>query len=142
MLVQPYLFLGGRCEEALGFYIEALGARVTMLMRFRDSPDPLPPGMVPPGTEDRIMHAAFQIGDSLIMASDGCATDAPAFQGFSLSVSVADEAEARARFDALGQGGEVQMPLGPTFFSPAFGMVKDRFGVGWMVIVPGDHGGS
>jgi PhnB protein len=142
MLVQPYLFLGGRCEEALGFYTEALGARVTMLMRFRDSPDPLPPGMVPPGTEDRVMHAAFQIGDSLVMASDGCATDTPAFQGFSLSVSVADEAEARARFDALGQGGEVQMPLGPTFFSPAFGMVKDRFGVGSMVIVPGDHGGS
>jgi PhnB protein len=136
MLVQPYLFFDGRCEEALEFYRRALGAEVTMLMRFKESPDPPPPGMIPPGSEDRVMHAAFRIDDTVVMASDGNCGGKPSFQGFSLSITVPDEATADRCFAALSDGGQVQMPLGRTFFSPRFGMVADRFGVSWMVIVP------
>jgi PhnB protein len=135
MHVQPYLFFEGRCEEAFDFYREVLGAEVDMLMRFKDSPEPPPPGMVPPGSEDKVMHMSFRIGDTTIMASDGrCAGD-PAFKGMSLSLAVPDEATADRLFAALAEGGQVQMPLGRTFFSPRFGMVADRFGVSWMVIV-------
>ncbi len=136
MLIQPYLFFDGRCEEALDFYRRAVGADVEMLMRYRESPDPPPPGMVPPGSEDKVMHASLRIGDTVVMASDGCNAGRPSFQGFSLSLSVGDEAEADRVFAALSDGGQVQMPLGTTFFSPRFGMLTDRFGVGWMVIVP------
>ena len=135
MLVQPYLFFDGRCEEAIEFYKRAVGANVAMLVRFKDSPDPPPPGMVPPGSENKVMHATLTIGESTVMASDGECGGKPSFQGFSLSLTVADEADAKRKFAALGEGGQVQMPLGPTFFSPCFGMVQDRFGVGWMVIV-------
>ncbi|HYD94172.1 MAG TPA: VOC family protein [Noviherbaspirillum sp.] len=135
MQVQPYLFFNGRCEEALGFYREALGAEVTMLMRYKDSPEPPPPGMVPPGSENKVMHAAFRVGDTLLMASDGNCAGTPDFQGFSLSVSAPDEAAAQRMFATLSEGGQVRMPLGKTFFSPCFGMAADRFGVGWMVIV-------
>jgi PhnB protein len=137
MQVQPYLFFNGRCEEAIEFYRKALGAEVGMLMRFKDSPEPPQPGMVPPGSEDKIMHASFNIGDTTVMASDGHCTGSPSFQGFSLSISVPDEAKADRLFTALSEGGQVQMPLAKTFFSSRFGMVADRFGVGWMVIV--DH---
>jgi PhnB protein len=136
MQVQSYLFFDGRCEEALDFYKSALGIKVDMLMRFKDNPEPVKPGMCPPGAEDKVMHAAFRIGDSLVMASDGMAKGNPEFKGFSLSVDAATEAEADKLFAALGQGGQVQMPLGKTFFSPRFGMVADKFGVSWMVIVP------
>lgn len=135
MQVQPYLFFDGRCEEALDFYRAALGAEVTMLMRFSDSPDPLPPGMVPPGAESKVMHAAFRVGDATVMASDGRCGGNPAFQGVSLSLTVPDEAAAERTFAALAEGGQVQMPLDRTFFSPRFGMVADRFGVSWMVVV-------
>lgn len=135
MPVQPYLFFDGRTEEAIEFYRQALGAEVTMMMRYSDSPEPMPPGMVPPGSENKIMHASLQIGDATVMASDGGCRGAASFQGFSLSVSAKDEAEAQTLFDRLGEGGEVQMPLGKTFFAPAFGIVADRFGVSWMVIV-------
>ena len=135
MPVQPYLFFDGRAEEAIEFYRQALGAEVTMMMRYSDSPEPMPPGMVPPGSENKIMHASLQIGDATVMASDGGCRGAASFQGFSLSVSAKDEAEAQTLFDGLGEGGEVQMPLGKTFFAPAFGIVADRFGVSWMVIV-------
>lgn len=135
MPVQPYLFFDGRAEEAIEFYRQALGAEVTMMMRYSDSPEPMPPGMVPPGSENKIMHASLQIGDATVMASDGGCRGAASFQGFSLSVSAKDEAEAQTLFDRLGEGGEVQMPLGKTFFAPAFGIVADRFGVSWMVIV-------
>lgn len=138
MLVQPYLFFDGRCEEALDFYRDALGAEVTMLMRFKESPEAPPPGTVPPGSEDKVMHAAFTVGDTLIMASDGGCSSQTEFKGFSLSITVDDEAAAGRVFNALANGGQVQMPLGKTFFSPCFGMVADRFGVGWMVIVPGE----
>jgi PhnB protein len=135
MLVQPYLFFDGNCEKAIEFYRSALGAEVTMLMRYKDSPDPPPPGMVPPGSENKVMHVSFQIGDATVMASDGQCQGRPSFQGFSLSLTVPDEAEADRLFAALGEGGQVQMPLTKTFFSPRFGMVADRFGVSWMIHV-------
>ncbi len=133
MQVQPYLFFNGRCEEALEFYRKALGAEVEMLMRFKDSPDPPPPGVVPPGSENKVMHTSFRIGETTVMASDGCASGESGFQGFSLSISAPDAAAADRMFKALADGGQVQMPLGKTFWSPCFGMLADRFGVGWMV---------
>jgi PhnB protein len=135
MLVQSYLFFDGRCEEALEFYRKKLGAEVTMLMRFKDSPEPHQPGMVSPGSENKVMHTSFRIGETTVMASDGRCLGKPNFQGFALSLTVADDAEAERMFAALGDGGQVQMPLTKTFFSSRFGMVADRFGVSWMVLV-------
>jgi PhnB protein len=135
MLVQPYLMFGGRCQEAIDFYQAALGAEVQMLMRFKESPEPPPPGMVPDNWGDKVMHAAFKIGDTLVMASDGCATGETKFQGVSLALSVADVAEAERAFAALSERGQVTMPLAKTFFSRSFGMLVDRFGVSWMVVV-------
>ena len=135
MLIQPYLFFDGRCEEAIEFYGSKLGAKVTMLMRFSESPEPHPPGMVSPGSENKIMHSSFSIGDTNIMASDGNCKGKPSFQGFSLSLTTADKVEAERLFTALGDGGQVQLPLAKTFFSACFGMIADRFGVSWMIIV-------
>ncbi len=135
MQVQPYLFFDGRAEEAIEFYRKALGAEVTALMRFKDSPEPHQPGMVPPGADNKVMHSSLRIGDATVMASDGRCQGKPAFQGFSLSLTVASEAEAERLFATLGDGGQVQMPLAKTFFSPRFGMVADRFGVSWMIHV-------
>jgi PhnB protein len=132
MQIQPYLFFEGRCEEALGFYRKALGAEVTMLMRFKDSPERT---MCRPGDENKVMHAAIRIGESTVLVSDGRCEGRPGFQGFSLSLIAADEAEAERLFTALAEGGQVQMPLAKTFFSSRFGMVADRFGVAWMIIV-------
>jgi PhnB protein len=132
MQVQPYLFFDGRCEEALEFYKKALGAEVEMLMRFKESPDP---ASGPAGSGEKVMHSAFKIGDTTVMASDGHCAGKPTFQGFALSVHARDGAHAERLFAALAEGGQVQMPLGKTFFSPSFGMVADRFGVSWMVIV-------
>lgn len=134
MLIEPYLFFEGRCEEALDYYRTALGAEVTMLMRYKENPEPSS-SKLPPGNENKIMHANVRIGDAMIMASDGMCTGKPGFQGFSLTLSLATVAEAEKMFAALAAGGEVRMPLGKTFFSPCFGMVTDRFGVAWMVIV-------
>lgn len=134
LIVEPYLSFNGRCEEAIEFYRGVLGAQVEMVMRFNQSPEPVPPGVLPPGFEHKVMHASFRVGDSRIMASDGCAEGA-AFTGFSLSLTVATEAEADRVFSALGDGGKVTMPLGKTFWSPCFGMLTDRFGVAWMIIV-------
>src|SRR6202795_2493258 len=117
MKVQPYLFFDGRCEEAVEFYRKVLGAEVEMLMRFKDSPEPHPPGMVPPGSENKIMHMCFRIGETAIMASDGQCQGRPSFQGFSLSLTAANDAEAERLFAALGAGGQVQMPMAKTFFS-------------------------
>ena len=136
MQVQPYLFFDGRCEEAVEFYKSKLGAKVEMLMRYKDSPEPPQPGMVPPGSDNKVMHACLRIGDTAVMASDGNCKGKPSFQGFSLSLDARDEADAKRLFAALAEGGQVNMPLCKTFFSPAFGMVADRFGVQWMVIVP------
>lgn len=136
MQVQPYLFFDGRCEEAIEFYRKALDAEVTMLMHYKDSPEPHEPGMIPPGAENKVMHASFRVGETTVMASDGRCQGQPKFQGFALSLAASDEAEAERLFTALADGGQVQMPLTKTFFSSRFGMVADRFGVGWMVIVP------
>jgi PhnB protein len=132
MQVQPYLFFDGKCEEAVAFYREALGAEVLMQMRYKENPNP---EMNPPGSADRVMHAAFKVGDTTVLASDGRCQGNPKFDGFALSLTVPDAAAADRAFAALAQDGQVQMPLGKTFFSPRFGMVADRFGVSWMVYV-------
>ena len=130
-MIQPYLFFDGKCEEAIEFYKKALGAEVVMLLRFKDSPEPPPPGCAP-ADSNKIMHAQFQIGETVIMASDGRATGKPKFEGFALSLVVKTEADADKAFNALADGGQVQMPLAKTFFSARFGMVADKFGVcGW-----------
>jgi PhnB protein len=135
MQVQPYLNFDGRCEEAIEFYRRVLGAEVTTLMRFQDSPEPCAPGMVPPGTENKVMHASFRIGDTTVLASDCHSGGQPSFQGFSLSLTLPDGARAERVFGALADGGRVQMPLGKTFFASHFGLVADRFGVSWMIYV-------
>jgi PhnB protein len=132
MEVQPYLFFDGRCDEAIAFYQSAVGAEVTMLMRFKEAPEP---GMVSPGSEDKVMHSSLRIGNTTVLASDGRCMGQPNFQGFALSLTVPDVVEAERLFAALGDGGQVQMPLAKAFFSPSFGMVADRFGVTWMVYV-------
>jgi len=134
MVIQPYLFFEGRCEEALEFYTKALGAKVEMKMRYSESPEGCPKGM-PAGTEKKIMHAAFKLGDDLLMASDGMNSGKPNFSGISLSISADDAASVKKSFDALSQGGKVVQPLMKTFFSPSFGMVTDKFGVQWMLLV-------
>ncbi|WP_309681650.1 VOC family protein [Polaromonas sp.] len=137
MQVQPYLFFEGRCEEALKFYGAAVGAKVIDLMHFKDNPDPqagagCADGSAPP--PDKVMHASFSIGDTTLMASDGMASGKADFKGMSLSITAANDAEAKRLFNALSEGGQVQMPLTKTFFASSFGMVADRFGVSWMVI--------
>jgi PhnB protein len=139
MQIQPYLFFEGRCAQALEFYRQALGAEVLMLMHYKDAPPPppgadsnCPPGATPP--PDAVMHAALRIGESTIMASDGMTSGKPNFGGFSLSIAARDNAHAAQLFDALAAGGQVGQPLQETFFAERFGMVTDRFGVGWMVL--------
>lgn len=136
MEIQPYLFFEGRCEEALMFYRDVLGAEITQLMRYSDSPAPPPPGMLPPGSENRIMHASMRIGDSTVMVSDGNCSGTTGFNGFSLALNAASDAEAERLFAALADGGQIRMPMAPTFFSSRFGMLADRYGLGWMVLVP------
>jgi PhnB protein len=138
MPVQPYLCFNGRCDEALAFYREALGAEVQMVMRFRESPEPCPEGQLPPGWNDKVMHSAFRIGDAVVMATDGMESTPPKFDGISLSIVVKTAAEADRYFNGLAPGGTVTMPIGRTFWSPRFGMVKDRFGVSWMVNAEGE----
>ncbi len=136
MTLEPYLFFNGRCEEAMAFYTQAIGAEVSFQMRMSEAPDQPPPGAIPAGFENKIMHANLRIGAMTLMVSDGNSNMQPSFKGFCLSLAVADAAEAERKFNALAQGGKVTMPLGKTFWSPCFGMLEDRFGVGWMVIVP------
>jgi PhnB protein len=135
MNVEPYLFFNGRCEEAIDFYKKALGAEVAMLMRFKDSPEPPPPGMLPAGSDNKIMHAKMSIGDATVMASDGRCTGKTEFQGFGLAIHAGNAADAEKKFKALADGGHVQMPLAKTFWAALFGMVADRFGVLWMIVV-------
>lgn len=143
MQVQPYLFFDGRCEEAIEYYRSTLGAQVDMLMRFKDNPDlqkqqdhdTSSACMSPPDADDKIMHASFRIGDTTVMASDGRCTGNPDFRGFSLSISVPQSSDAERVFSVLAQEGQVQMPLGETFFSQRFGMVTDKFGMNWMIVV-------
>lgn len=134
-LVQPYLSFEGRAEEAAAFYVKVLGAQLEMLMRNDESPEPQPPGMVPPGAEKKVLHMSLRIGDSVVMGSDGACTGSANFSGIMLAHSVATVAEAERVFAGLAEGGRVDMPLTRTFFSPSFGMLADKFGVGWMVMV-------
>ncbi len=138
MKIEPYVFFNGRCEEAINFYRRAFGADEVFLMRYKESPEQ-PPMPLPAGWENKVMHASLKVGTTMLMASDGCgapeSSSAPAFQGFSLSVEMPDQKAAEHVFHALADGGKVQMPLGKTFFAPCFGMLTDRFGLGWMVIV-------
>ena len=132
MNVQPYLYFDGRTEEALDFYKKAVGAKVEMLMRWKDNPDPK---ACTPQNADKVMHAAVKVGDTMVLASDGSCEGKPTFKGFALTISTKTEAEAEKAFTALSDGGQVQMPLTKTFFAPKFGMCADKFGVGWMVLV-------
>ncbi len=136
--ITPYLFFAGRCEEAINFYREALGAQLDTILRFHESPEPTPPGMLQAGFEHKVMHAAFRIGNACLFASDGC-DDKSKFDGFRLALTFPAEAEARTAFNALAVGGSIQLPLSRTFWSPCYGMVTDKFNLGWMVMVPGDH---
>ena len=136
--ITPYLFFAGRCEEALHFYRESLGASIDFMMRFSDSPEPMPPGMLQAGFENKVMHASCRIGEVLIMASDGC-DDKSKFDGFRLALGVPTEAEAHKAFNALAKGGSIMMPLSKTFWSRCYGMVTDKFNVGWMVMVSGEQ---
>jgi len=140
-VIQPYLFFEGRTEEALDFYKKTIGAQVVMLMRFKDTPPDAPksddPGcQPPPNSGDKVMHCSFKVGDSEIMASDGSCTGKAQFGGFGLSLPAKDEAQVNKWFKALSEGGQVVSPVSKTFFSPAFGMVTDKFGVMWMILVP------
>jgi PhnB protein len=135
-IVQPYLFFNGKCEEAVGFYKQAIGAQVLMQMRFKESPEPPAPGRLPEGYENKIMHCTMQVGASVVMASDGNSAEPANFDGFSLSLTVPTEADAHKAYTALLQGGKVLMPIGKTFWSACFGSVQDKFGVSWMVSVP------
>ena len=135
MGIEPYLFFNGRCEEAIHFYQDAIGAELLFLMRMKESPEPQPQGM-PPGAEDKILHATLKLGGSQLMLSDGDSDKKPDFSGFCLSLNAANPAEAEHLFNALAKGGKVRMRLGKTFWSPCFGMLEDRFGVGWMVSIP------
>ena len=135
MQTQIYLFFDGRTEAALDFYKKTLGIEVEMLMRFKDAPGPNDPNCQPPRNPNGVMHSSFKLGDQRVMASDGNGGGKPEFKGFSLTLAVDTEGEADKLFASLGEGGQVQQPLIPTFFSPKFGMVQDKFGVGWMVLV-------
>ena len=132
MQIQPYLFFDGRCEEAIDFYKKAIGAQTGMMMRWKDSPDK---SMCTPENENKVMHAQFNVGDTTVMASDGRNTGNLNFQGFALTINAKDEAELDRLFGALGDGGKVTMVPAKTFFSPRFGMLADKFGVNWMLIV-------
>ena len=133
MQIQPYLFFEGRAEEAIEFYKKSVGAKVEMVMRFKEAPDQ---SMISPGSGEKVMHGAIKIGDSIVLMSDGRNSGKPNFQGFSLTLYPKDEAEADKLFGALSAGGEVRMPMDKTFFAKRFGMLADKFGVGWMIIVP------
>jgi PhnB protein len=142
MKIEPYLFFNGAAEEAIAFYERALGAAVEMKMRYADCPDPVPPEHMPPGGPQKLLHASILIGGARVMMSDGVPLDGDGFRGFSLSLQYPAEPEARRAFEALTDGGRVTMPIGPTFFSPCFGMLADRFGVEWMISAAPAHSGA
>lgn len=135
MRIEPYLFFDGNAEEALAFYERALGAKVETKMRYAECPDPVPPEHMPPGGPQKLLYASLLIGDVHVMMSDGAPQEGGGFRGFSLCLQYPSEPEARRAFDALAEGGRVVMPMGRTFFSPCFGMLFDRFGVQWMVMI-------
>jgi PhnB protein len=132
MEIQPYLYFDGRCEEAIAFYSSALDATELFKMRFKDAPDPA----TPPHMADKIMHATLAIGSTHVLMSDGrCGGEKVSYSGFSLSVTAADLASGEKYFNALAQGGRIDMPFQKTFWTEGFGMLVDKFGVPWMVNV-------
>ena len=139
MDIRPYLSFEGRCEEAIEFYRGALGAEVVMLLRYSESPDACEGGMIAPGTENKVMHSTLRVGDATFMMADGHCSGQPKFEGISLSLTLTSETDAERFFERLSEGGQVELPLSKTFFSPKFGMVADRFGVRWMIYVPGSE---
>ena len=132
--ITPYLFFNGRCDEAIEFYKAALDAEIEYIMRFDESPEPLPDGTLPPNFDKKIMHATITVRGVKLMVSDGCAEELE-FLGFRLAISEPTEEQARATFRALAESGTVDIPIGPTFWSPCYGMVTDKFGMPWMVSV-------
>ncbi len=134
MAVLAYLDFDGKCEEALQFYCQTFGAEIKALMRFEQSPEPAPEGMMPPNTGHKVMHSELKIGDSVVMASDCHCSGNPKFQGISLTYSSPSTATIEKVFAGLSAGGKVEMPLSKTFWSPLFGTVTDRYGVTWMVM--------
>lgn len=140
MKVQSYLSFEGRCDEAIAFYKRALGAEVVQLMRYSDAPE-MPAGEAEAGcaggmpAADKVMHSVLRIGETELMASDGRCSGQAEFKGIMLALSASTDAEARQWFGALSDGGQVMQPLTPTFFSSSFGMLTDRFGIGWMLVV-------
>ncbi len=137
-MIEPYLFFRGRCEAAVEFYETALGAERVMLMRFEEAPEQPPEGMLAAEWGNKIMHASIRVGGTMIMMSDGCSREGSGFDGFSLSLCPENEIEAKKIFSAISEGGSVEMPLGKTFWSPCYGMCTDKFGVSWMVSIPGE----
>lgn len=137
MHIEPYLQFDGRAEEAAEFYQKAVGAKVEMLLRFSQAPDQPPPGMLPPDSGNKVMHMQLRVGSTALLGSDGACGGKPGFGGVDLALQVATPEEARRMFDGLSQGGAVRMALGKTFFSDAYGIVTDKFGVGWMIVAPG-----
>ncbi len=133
MHLQPYLYFNGRCEEAINFYKTALGAKVNMMMRFRECP-PSQEMKMQPGVEEKVMHASVKIGDTDVLMSDGRCGGETKFDGFAVSISASSDVEAERIFAAISDGGKVSMPMNSTFFASRFGMANDRFGVAWMVL--------
>ena len=135
MDVQTTLNFYGRTEEALLFYGKTIDAETLFLMRFRDCPDPSPSR---PGLEEKIFHATFRIGSTEIRASD-CGCEKPptrtTFAGFSLLLGVEIPQEAEHFFSALSDDGQIQIPLQETFFAERYGIVVDRFGISWKIVV-------
>ena len=132
MNVQPYLSFEGRTQEALDFYKTAIGAKVDAVMHYRDAPPEMQAQMP---HKDKIMHSAFHVGDTQVMASDGQCSGKASFSGITLTLNANSNQEAEKLFNALAQGGgKVTMPISETFFADRFGMVSDKFGVGWMVM--------
>lgn len=134
MKVQSYIFFDGRCEEALEFYGSTVGAKVNVILRYKDSPEPQPAEVLPPGSENKIMHSEFSIGETTLMGSDGYCGGKAQFQGFALALLLDTGADAERVFKALSEGGQATMPLSETFFAKRFGMLTDRFGVAWTLL--------
>jgi PhnB protein len=139
MNIQPYLSFEGRAKEAIEFYKSAIGAKVDVIMHFKDAP-PEMQSQMSPESKDKVMHAAFKVGDTQVLASDGNCSGKASFSGVSLTLNAANSAEAEKLFGALGNGGQVTMPMSETFFAHRFGMLADKFGVNWMVIAPKEMG--
>ncbi len=130
MELSPYLMFDGRCEAAFRFYEQCLGAKVIMMMTYDEAPAGAD---IAPNTSKKVMHARLAVGDRVLMGSDAPADRFRPMQGFSITLSIAEPAEAERVFDALAKNGKINMPMAETFWAKRFGMVVDQFGTPWMV---------